>query len=51
MIYGLLAAMGIAFYISWSFMYGTWFDVGVYTVTAVMVGFGLIGFLLYSLED
>ncbi len=51
MLYGLLAALGIAFYFSWSFVYGTWFDLGVYTVTVVLVGFGLIGFMLYSLED
>ncbi len=51
MLYGLLAALGITFYISWSVIYGTWFDVGVYTITAVMVGFGLIGYFLYSLEE
>ncbi len=50
MIYAFVAALGIAFYISWSFVHGTWFDVGVYTITAVTVGFGIIGFLLYSLE-
>ncbi len=51
LVYGLLAALGITFYTSWSIMYGTWFDVGVYAVTILMVGFGLIGFLLYSIPE
>ncbi|MFO8110799.1 MAG: hypothetical protein R6U17_09835 [Thermoplasmata archaeon] len=51
MLYALLAALGVAFYFSWSFAHGTWFDVGVYAVTVVLVGFGLIGFMLYSLDD
>ncbi len=50
MIYAFVAALGIAFYFSWSFVHGTWFDVGVYTITVVMVGFGIIGYLLYSID-
>ncbi len=51
LIFAFTAALGIAFYFSWSIMYGTWFDLGVYTITIVLVGFGVIGFLLYSMED
>lgn len=50
MIYAFVAALGIAFYFSWSIAHDAWFDVGVYTITAVMVGFGIIGFLLYSID-
>ncbi len=51
MIFAFTAALGLAFYISWSIMFDTWFDVGVYTITVVLMGFGIIGFLLYSMED
>lgn len=50
-LYGLLAALGVALYVSWGLMYGVWLDVGLYAVTAVMVGFGVIGFFLYSVEE
>jgi len=49
--YAFLASLGIAFYFSWNIMYGKWFDVGVYSVTVVLVGFGIIGFLLYSIRE
>ncbi|MFP3871406.1 MAG: hypothetical protein ACOCTR_00345 [Candidatus Natronoplasma sp.] len=51
MFYAVLASLGIAFYVSWSFMYGTWTDIGVYTVTIVLVGFGIIGYFLHSVEE
>ncbi len=51
LIFAFTAALGLAFYFSWSLMFGTWFDVGVYTVTAIITGFGIVGFLLYSMED
>ncbi|MEF8873265.1 MAG: hypothetical protein V5A88_01195 [Candidatus Thermoplasmatota archaeon] len=51
MLYALLASLGIAFYVSWSYLYGTWTDIGVYAVTIVMVGFGIIGYMLYSIEE
>ncbi|MFW6038668.1 MAG: hypothetical protein ACOC89_03945 [Candidatus Saliniplasma sp.] len=50
-LYALLAAIGIAIYFSWGIMYGVWWDVGLYSVTAVMVGFGIVGFLLYSIKE
>ena len=45
-----LLLSGLAFYLSWGALYGAWTDIGVYSVTAVLVGFGLIGYLLYSPE-
>lgn len=50
MLYGILAALGISLYVGWSVMYGTWFDVGLYSVSALMIGFGVVGFFLYSLK-
>ncbi|MFP4000382.1 MAG: hypothetical protein ACLFSM_05225 [Thermoplasmata archaeon] len=49
--YALLAGTGLAFYISWSFLYGTWTDIGVYAVSAVLIAFGVVGYLLYSIEE
>jgi len=51
LLYALLAAIGIAIYLSWGIMFGVWWDVGLYAVTAMMVGFGLVGFLLYSIKE
>ncbi|MGM0405384.1 MAG: hypothetical protein ACQEQM_04505 [Thermoplasmatota archaeon] len=50
-LYALLAAIGIAIYFSWGIMFGVWWDVGLYSVTAMMVGFGLVGFFLYSIKE
>ena len=43
-----LTFLGVFFYISWGVLYGGWFDIGVYSITAVLVGFGLVGMFLYS---
>jgi len=51
LLYGILAALGISLYVGWSLMYGTWFDVGLYSVSALMIGFGIIGFFLYSIKE
>jgi len=48
--YALLVGSGLAFYVSWSFLHGTWTDIGVYAVSVVMIAFGIVGYLLYSIE-
>ncbi len=49
--YALIAATGLAFYVSWSFLHGTWTDIGVYAVSVVMIAFGIVGYLLYSIKE
>lgn len=54
--YAALLALGLMIYISWGLMYGSWnvFDrsnLGIYSVTVVLCGFGLVGLVLYSLKD
>ncbi len=49
--YALLAGAGLAFYISWSFLHGTWTDIGVYSVSVVLIAFGIVGYMLYSLDE
>jgi len=44
----ILFALGIIFYFSWGVAFGVWFDVGVYAVTVIFCGFGLVGLFLYS---
>lgn len=51
--YSLLLVVGLIIYISWGLMYGSWniFDrsnLGIYALTVVLCGFGIIGILLYS---
>ncbi len=54
--YAALLALGLIIYISWGLMYGSWnlFDrsnLGIYSVTVVLCGFGAAGLVLYSLKD
>ena len=51
--YAMLFLAGIIFYLVWGFYYGGWnlfaADwIGAYSVTAVLVGFGILGMLLYK---
>ncbi len=51
--YFILFLAGIVFYLIWGFYYGAWnllaADwIGAYAVTVVLVGFGIVGMLLYK---
>lgn len=51
--YTFLLILGIFFYIGWGIVYNTWDitrpeNIGVYALTVVLVGFGIVGLLLYS---
>ncbi len=50
--YTLLLLLGVAFYAVWGAIYSSWniFDrsnAGVYAVFVIMVGFGIVGMILY----
>jgi hypothetical protein len=50
--YTLILGAGIAFYVIWGALYSSWNmftrdNAGVYAVTVIMVGFGVLGMLLY----
>jgi hypothetical protein len=54
--YSLLLALGLIIYLAWGLMYGSWnlFDranLGIYAVTLVLCGFGIVGILLYTIGD
>lgn len=48
----ILIILGIIFYISWV---GTepsaWNDIGVYSVTVILLGFGIAGYLLFGYKE
>ena len=46
----LLLLAGIIFYIYWGVTYGVWFDIGIYSITIVLVLAGIIGTVLSLLE-
>ena len=48
--YVFLLIAGVTFYWTWSFLYGTWRDIGVYSISVVAAGFGLVGIMLYSIK-
>jgi len=55
-IYSILALLmiigGIVFYFIWGMRYNVWADIGIYSITSVLVLAGLIGFILsLSLEN
>jgi membrane protease YdiL (CAAX protease family) len=48
--YTLVLLAGVALYVGWGYYYNAWTDIGLYAISAVLIGFGLIGTLLYGKE-
>ena len=46
--YLIVLAAGVAFYVIWSALFDAWTDLAVYTISVIMIGFGIAGTLLYS---
>jgi len=46
--YTILFMFGVGLYIGWGILFNVWFDLGVYALSVVLIGFGLVGMLLYS---
>lgn len=52
--YYLVLIAGVLFYLGWGLLYhsrtdgAVWTDIGVYSVTVLLIGFGLIGTWLYQ---
>ena len=47
----LVLAAGIIFYIGWNIEYGAWTDIGVYSITIILVISGILGILLSLMES
>ena len=48
--YSLLILAGL-FWLLWGLKFGVWWDIGLYAVLVVMVGFGLIGGFVYGKQS
>lgn len=46
-----LLACGLVFYFSWATLYNAFFDVGVYTLSIVLILFGILGIFLGRSKD
>ena len=50
--YFLLIPLALLFWIGWGLKFGVWWDIGIYSVLVVLLGFALIGrFIVYSKTD
>ena len=48
--YLVLLVTGILVYLVWGAIYNAFFDMGLYSVVVLMVGFGLCGYILYGIN-
>ena len=46
-----LTILGVLFYFAWGIAYSGWVDIGVYSITILLLGFGLVGIFLYSIME
>ena len=46
--YYFLIPLALAFWIGWGMTFGVWWDIGLFAVLVVMLGFGLIGGFVYG---
>ena len=46
--YYFLIPLALAFWIGWGFYHNEWWNIGIYAVLVVMIGFGLIGGFVYG---
>ncbi len=37
----------VVFYVGWSIAYGDWYDIGLYSVSVILILFGILGMLLF----
>ena len=47
----LVLAAGILLYLAWGAAYGVWSDIGIYSLTIILVAFGAAGLLLSWTPD
>ncbi len=46
----LLLAIGVIFYFSWALLYDAWADIGLYSITATIIVFSVLGMLLSRVQ-
>jgi len=50
-IFILVIAVGLIFYIFWSLTYNAWVDIGIYSITILFVASGVIGLLISQIRE
>ena len=40
----------VAFYVGWSIAYGDWNDIGLYSVSVILILFGILGIALFHFK-
>jgi hypothetical protein len=46
--YYFLIPLAFAFWMGWGLKFGVWWDIGLYAVLVVLLGFGIIGGFVYG---
>ena len=49
--YYMLIPLALLFWIGWGLKFGVWWDIGLYSILIIMLGFGLIGGLIVYKKD
>ena len=44
--YYMLIPLALLFWFGWGLKFGIWWDIGLYSILVIMIGFGLIGGLI-----
>jgi hypothetical protein len=47
----LVLIAGLLLYLYWAASYDAWTDIGLYAISAPVIGFGLVGIFLYTRKD
>jgi hypothetical protein len=47
----LVLIAGLALYIGWAAIHDAWTDIGLYAISAPIIGFGLVGIFLFTRKD
>jgi len=47
----LLVMVGLILFLVWGLVFNIWWDIGLYTVLIMLFGFGITGFILYSMKE
>lgn len=47
----LVLIAGLALYLGWAASYDAWTDIGLYSISAPIIGFGLVGVFLFTRKE
>ncbi len=46
----ILIAIGAIFYFAWGLLYDVWTDIGLYSLSVTLIGFGILGVILAKVK-